>query len=135
MPATARLRSSWRHSGPGTDYDTAGFLEAGDEVTVTEEAGKWMRIEAPGGREASGSAQTTPALNLQPNCAGSAGGSACWKEVANEPGCHFWTSYPFPGWKYAWSGKCATGVVIGEGTLSASNGSVTHVLTGTFDQG
>ena len=39
-------------SGPGTDYDKVGLLEVGDEVTVTGEAGEWLRIEAPNGGEA-----------------------------------------------------------------------------------
>ena len=56
-------------------------------------------------------------------------------ELADKLGCHSWVSYFSPVWKYTWSGQCAAGVVIGEGTLSESNGSVTHALTGTFDQG
>ena len=63
VPAKALLRSSRRTeryggeranllSGPGTDYDKVGLLEVGDEVTVTGEAGEWLRIEAPNGGEA-----------------------------------------------------------------------------------
>ena len=114
---------------------------------MTGETGEWFRIEAPDGgeafvhgsllTEASRSAETASALNLQPVCAGSAKGSACWKEVADKPGCYFWSpgGPPSPELEVTWSGQCAAGVVIREGTLSASRGSETNVLTGTFVQG
>ena len=103
--ADRRMQASERanlRGGSVTDYDNVGLLEAGDEVTVTGAAGEWLRIEAPHGgeafvhgslpAEASGSAETAPAVDLQPVCAGSPECSACWWELADKFGCHFRTS-------------------------------------------
>ena len=128
--ADRRMQASERanlRSGPGTDYDKVGLLEVGDEVTVTGEAGEWLRIETPDGgeafihgsllAEASGSAETIPAVDLQPVCAGSAEGAACWWELAGKPGCHFWVTHFSPDWSLTWSGQCVGGVTNGDGTL------------------
>ena len=135
--ADRRMQASERanlRSGPGTDYDKVGLLEAGNEVTVTGEVGEWLRIEVLDGgeafvhgsllAEASGSTGTAPAVDLQPLCAGSAEGSACWLEFADRPGCHFWVDYYSPVRGYVWSGQCADGIANGEGTLSVTKDGV-----------
>ena len=47
----ARVRANVR-SGPGTEYEKVGLLEAGEEVRVVGEAGEWLRIETAAGNEA-----------------------------------------------------------------------------------
>ena len=141
----ASQRANLRN-GPGTDYDKVGLLEVGDEVTVTGEAGEWLRVETPNGgeafvhgsllAEASGSAEATPAIDLQPLCAGSADGSACWQEVPDRPGCHFWNYYFFLDWSVTWSGQCTGGVTDGDGTLLwTENDGITLEETGAFSFG
>ncbi len=145
MQATERANL---RSGPGTDYDKVGLLEVGDEVTVTGEAGEWLRIEAPNGgeafvhasllTEASGFAETTTAVDLQPLCSGGAGDSACWAEVANKPGCHFWIYWipsKWTDWSGTWTGQCAGGVTDGDGTLSVTGTDGSSEETGAFDSG
>ena len=139
----ARTRTNVR-GGPGTDHAKVGLLEAGDKVHVTGEAGEWLRIEGPDGSTAfvHGSLLVAPAPQgsdataaLSPKCAGMSEGAECWRKLTDPPGCYFWRDYFVPDQSWTWSGQCAAGVVIGEGTLSASRGSVTYVLTGTFVQG
>ncbi len=133
-------------SGPGTDYDKVGLLEVGEEVRVTGEAGEWLRVEAPNGgeafvhgsllAEASAFAETTPAVDLQPLCAGSAEASACWVELANKPGCHFWTNYSVLGRSYVWSGQCTGDVTDGDGRLlMTGNDGSSYDATGAFNFG
>ena len=149
VEADRRMQASERaklRSGPGTDYDKVGLLEVDDEVTVTGEAGEWLRIETPDGgeafvhgsllAEASGSTGTAPAVDLQPLCAGSPEGSACWWELADKPDCHFWTNYSRPAPKFVWSGQCTGGVANGNGTLLYTrNDGYSFESTGAFNFG
>ena len=149
VEADRRMRASERanlRNGPGTDYDKVGLLEVGDEVAVTGEAGEWFRIESPDGGEAfvhgslltkaSGSAETAPAVDLQPLCAGVPEDTGCWREIADRPGCHFLDYYFFPDWSVTWSGQCTGGVTDGDGTLLWTGyDGLSHELTGTFNFG
>ena len=74
----ARARSNLR-AGPGADHARIGLLEAGEEVRVTGEAGKWLRIEAPGG----GAAFVHGSLLVEPRPASQGPGpSANREEIA-----------------------------------------------------
>ena len=87
----ARTRVNVR-SGPGTQHDKIGLLEAGQEVLVTGEAGEWARIEGPGGGEAfvhaSFLVDPAAAAALEPKCAGLSKGAKRWLELSNKPGCY-----------------------------------------------
>ena len=147
----ARTRTNVR-SGPGTDHARVGLLEAGEEVRVTGEAGEWLRIEGPDGsaafvhgpllvpvaREASAQESSEPAAALSPKCAGMGRGAECWLGLANRPGCHVFDSYYNPlETAVTWSGSCAGGVAIGQGTWSwdSSASALSGEETGTLVRG
>ena len=116
----ARARVSVR-SGPGTQYEKVGLLEAGQEVRVTGEDGEWARIEGPQGGEAFVHASFLVEAGAQaavdPKCAGLEKGAKCWKETANQRGCHVWDTYLITEQTVTWSGACRGGVASGRGTL------------------
>ena len=137
----ARMRTGIR-SGPGTGHARTGVLEAGREVRVTGEAGAWLRIEAPDGGAAfvHGSrlvppAPRDPAASLAPKCPGMSPGAACWQELADLPGCHFWYDYYDPRVSWAWSGACRNGVADGPGALAAMTAGGSADLIGAFGAG
>ena len=63
----------------------------------------------------------TPALAAQlppaPSCTEDTR-SACWMEVANQPGCRFWHDDRTPGVTADWSGECSSGLAEGSGTVT-----------------
>ena len=144
----ARTRTNVR-SGPGTEHARIGLLEAGEEVRVTGEAGEWLRIEGPDGstafvhgpllvpvaRETSAQEAPEPAASLSPKCAGMGRGAECWRELANQPGCHLFDTYYDPIWSATWSGSCAGGLGVGQGTLGWSSPKGSAEYTGTLDRG
>lgn len=50
-PMWAAKRANLR-IGPGTSFDKVGLLEVGQEVRITGEAGRWLRVELSNGRTA-----------------------------------------------------------------------------------
>ncbi len=77
-----------------------------------------------------------PAVALKPECAGAAKGTACWKDVANRPGCRVWVYHHIPNQTVTWSGTCSGGVADGQGTLEWSGGGEeTSTGTGTLSSG
>ncbi len=137
----ARARADVR-SGPGTGHARIGALEAGRQVRVTGEAGAWLRIEAPGGGAAfvHGSllvppAPRDPAADLAPKCPGMSPGAACWQELGDLPGCHFWYDHYDPSVSWAWSGGCRNGVADGPGALAATSAGGSADLIGAFGAG
>lgn len=137
----ARARAAIR-SGPGTGHARTGALEAGREVRVTGEAGSWLRIEAPDGGAAfvHGSrlippAPRDPAADLAPKCVGMSPGAACWRELADPPGCRFWNDYYDQRISWAWSGECRAGVAEGPGVLAAASAGWSAELIGAFGGG
>ena len=137
----ARARAAIR-SGPGTGHARTGALEAGREVRVTGEAGAWLRIAVPDGDAAFVHASRLvppaprdPAANLAPKCLGMSPGAACWQELADLPGCHFWYDHYDPRVSWAWSGACRDGVADGPGALAAMSAGGSADLIGAFDAG
>ena len=51
-------------------------------------------------------------------CAGQAAGSACWMEIAQQPGCHLWNPGLALGATVAWTGNCEGGFAQGTGTMT-----------------
>ena len=45
-------------------------------------------------------------------------GSACWKELANRPGCFFWNPVSGKNETVTWTGECKAGIAQGHGTLT-----------------
>ena len=143
----SRTRANVR-SGPGTEHARVGLLEAGEEVRVTGEAGEWLRIEGPDGSTAfvhgpllvpvarEASAQEAPEPALSPKCAGMGRGAECWLELANQPGCHVFEPYHDPSrTAVTWSGSCAGGVAVGQGTLIWDSSRLSGEATGTLVRG
>ncbi len=53
-------------------------------------------------------------VTLSPLCTGR-GGSPCWLETENQPGCHVWNDSPEHNRTVTWSGECAGGKASGQG--------------------
>ena len=51
------------------------------------------------------------------SCAGQWGGTECWMELSNAPGCYVWNSVLLPEQTVTWTGECAGEVAQGQGTL------------------
>ena len=138
----ARTRVDLR-AGPGADHRAVGSLAAGQEVQATGRAGDWLRIATPGGGTAFVHGQfmvaaagreptrqgTGSAARLSPKCAGRQRAD-CWLELANRPGCYKHNLTYFPRAKLNWSGACAGGVAVGNGTVSWKRGKDSLTETG-----
>ena len=122
------LKRSNLRGGPGTDHAKVGLLEVGDEVQVMGEIGDWLRIEAPGGGEAfvygpllGQEAPSPPSAAIgAPGrlCDSEGDDRSCWREIADNPGCHLWEHYSWRNNRASsWSGSCLQGVADGSGTL------------------
>lgn len=60
-----------------------------------------------------------------PKCTGMPEGSACWRELANRPGCFYWLEYFSPSIAAVeWSGECHGDTAHGRGTQSWPDGSI-----------
>ena len=46
------------------------------------------------------------------------GGSACWMELENQPGCYFWPPSMLNTAAATWTGACADGLAEGNGTMT-----------------
>ena len=134
----ARSRVNVR-SGPGTQHDKVGLLEAGQEVRVTGDAGEWLTIEGPQGGEAfvhaSFLVEAGAQAALDPKCAGLEKGAKCWKETANQRGCHVWRTYFLADRTLTWSGACPGGVASGQGTLVVTEDGKSWEGTGALARG
>ena len=51
------------------------------------------------------------------SCAGQWGGTECWIELSNTPGCYVWNNFLLPEQTVTWTGECAGDVAQGQGTL------------------
>ena len=56
-----------------------------------------------------------------PKCAGMSEGAECWQGLANQPGCYFFNTYYTPLETNTWSGTCADGMAVGQGTLETEH--------------
>ena len=56
-------------------------------------------------------------FNAGQTCSGKAKGSECWKELANQPGCHVWDDDLVPDQTVTWTAECAESLAQGTGTL------------------
>ncbi|MXY38767.1 MAG: hypothetical protein F4160_01185 [Rhodospirillaceae bacterium] len=89
---------------------TATVVEEGDEPERREpENGTGSR--EPAQRDAGAAAQ------LSPKCAGMQRRAKCWQALANKPGCYIFNRSYNPSTKITWSGACAGGVAVGQGTI------------------
>lgn len=89
---------------------TATVVEEGEEPERNEpERGAGSREPEPKDRGA--------AAHLSPKCAGMQRKAKCWRELTNKPGCYAHSRSYSPRTKWAWSGACAGGVAVGQGTI------------------
>ncbi len=51
------------------------------------------------------------------SCAGQWGGTECWMELSNPPGCYVWNGFLLPDQTVTWTGECAGDLAQGQGTL------------------
>ena len=52
-------------------------------------------------------------FNAAQTCEGKSKGSECWKELANQPGCHVWNDDLVPDQTVTWTGECAESLAQG----------------------
>ena len=73
----------------------------------------------------------------EPTCAGQPKGTACWMELANQPGCHVWNPNLQPDATATWTGKCAEALAQGTGMLKWvwDGGEKTSEGTGPLQEG
>ena len=88
-------------------------------ATVVEEGDEPERSEPEGGTNSGDPAQqgSGPAAQLSPKCAGMGKRAKCWQALANKPGCYMFNRSYNPSTKLTWSGACAGGVAVGQGTI------------------
>ena len=67
-------------------------------------------------------------------CTGQPEGTACWMEVANQPGCYVWDDYLYTDETVTWTAECSGGLAQGEGTLTWA-GSNENSGTGRLQDG
>ena len=70
-----------------------------------------------------------------PMCAGMSKGSECWNELANKPGCYIFDGYYNPPETATWSGACADGIAVGQGTWGWKTPNGPGEATGTLVRG
>ncbi|MYB14063.1 MAG: hypothetical protein F4114_07990 [Rhodospirillaceae bacterium] len=88
-------------------------------ATVVEEGGEPERREPEGrtGSREPAQRDAGAAAHLSPKCAGMPRKAKCWVELANKPGCYAHARSYSPRTKWTWSGACAGGVAVGQGTI------------------
>ena len=74
-----------------------------------------LQAAAPTGQASR--AETEALFQGEPRCAGRPKGTACWRELSNQPGCHVWTSNHEPDASVTWTAECGKGMAQGTGTL------------------
>ena len=72
---------------------------------------------------------------LSPKCAGMQKRSKCWRELASPRGCLVFERSYNPSLKWTWSGACAGGVAVGQGTLACTSSDNSGTATGTLVRG
>lgn len=101
----------------------AGFA-AGSLETAKESATQYLTVAGRDGEfyaDALGLLEDVDGILERrgaPECAGQSEGSECWMEVADQPGCHVWSQVLQPGASATWTGRCAAGLVEGDGALT-----------------
>lgn len=70
-----------------------------------------------------------------PKCTGMPEGSACWKEIANQPGCFVFDPYLLHDQTVDWSGGCSGGAAHGHGTASWHDPDGSDEATGEYVHG
>ena len=72
-----------------------------------------------------------------PTCAGQPNGTACWMELADQPGCYVWDSDLKVDATVSWTGECIEGVGQGTGTFKSvwDGGKKTSENTGRMQAG
>ena len=72
-----------------------------------------------------------------PPCAGQPKGTACWMELANQPGCYVWNGSLAVDETVIWTGECAEGMGEGTGTLNWvwDGGKESSETTGRLQEG
>ena len=76
-------------------------------------------------------------FNAAQTCEGKSKGSECWKELANQPGCHVWNDDLVPDQTVTWTGECAESLAQGAGTLKwvSDGGKNTTESSGRIESG
>ena len=76
-------------------------------------------------------------FNAAQTCQGKPKGSECWKELANQPGCHVWDDDLMPDQTVTWTAECAESLAQGTGTLKwvSDGGKKTTESTGRLESG
>ena len=112
------LPSAFYFSQAQTEFNTGSLLGAKEAVTrYLTTAGRDGELYADALQfleEVDGILERRDA----PDCAGQSEGSECWMEVADQPGCHVWSQVLQPGASATWTGRCAAGLVEGDGALT-----------------
>ena len=68
-------------------------------------------------------------------CTGKPKGTACWLELADNPGCYVWNRYLTVDETATWSAGCTGGLASGTGALTWAWGSNKGVSTGRLQDG
>ena len=76
-------------------------------------------------------------FNAAQTCPGKPKGSECWKELANQSGCHVWDDDLVPEQTVTWTGECAESLAQGAGTLKwvSDGGKNAFESSGRFESG
>ena len=76
-------------------------------------------------------------FNAAQTCPGKSKGSECWKELANQSGCHVWNDDLVPDQTVTWTGECAESLAQGAGTLKwvSDGGKNAFESSGRFESG
>ena len=120
-PRTRSAIREWQKAkgGAATGYLTRE--EAGALAAAGRDAGKPAASSeaADGPRRSRNRVLHFPAAG--PKCEGMPGGSSCWQEIADKPGCYVFNQSYNPDLTVTWSGRCEGDTAVGRGVLRASN--------------
>ena len=120
-----------------TAEPTTGATSADTETISTETQGAPAAMDSTPASDAS--SDVGPGAALEPKCAAMEEGAECWKELTDKSGCHVWDNHYFAELTVTWSGPCAGGVIVGEGTLvwtkDGKSTSTTGTASGTASDG
>ncbi len=78
---------------------------AAPEARATDESPGWPEGALPAG------------IRDGETCSGAAAGTACWMELANQPGCYLWNPGLVLGATATWSSRCSGGFAQGLGVI------------------
>ncbi len=142
VPASASAREcrgiiACGETGQASGRDATGRLprDLAEAIAAAGDESRWQGAREPEVAQAGPERRTRRFAAAGPKCTGMPESSACWKGIANRPGCFVLDPYLLHDQTVDWSGGCAGGAAHGHGTASWHGPDGSGEATGEYVHG